>query len=390
MLTRKVIEAYHLDKGIECEAPFLEHGSIQLRKDQYVNRDVVKFYCGNGYTRVGPDAAQCYHFGCTPLFFPERVSSCQQPLNISNGILVGDLLEVYQHGEKMVYECDVRFAMAGSNTIECVDGEWTSLPSCTEEEKTCGPPPNILNGYPVSVDSNIYWHNETVKYACEKKFFIVGTNPARCLHGEWKLPECTKLCPPPPQLPNAINITEIRNYKNGEEVGFTCVEHFLLEGTPKISCEYGRWQTPPRCIDLSFVSSETCPMPTDESIIFSTTKPVALLEEKTLFECTDGYESISHTRGGQAVCTLNGWSPKPQCLLIECETPFLENGSIYPRKDQYVNRDVVKFSCMRGYIRVGLDSAQCYHFGWSPQIPSCKDVIQTYHAARSLYIFASK
>ncbi|XP_042319357.1 complement factor H-related protein 5-like isoform X2 [Sceloporus undulatus] len=291
---------------IECETPFLENGSIYPRKDQYANRDVVKFSCMRGYTRVGPDSAQCYHFGWSPQppSCKEKVSHCQQPPSISHGNLIGDLHEEYRHGEKVFYECDIRFEMAGSNTVECVDGEWVSLPSCTEEEKICGPPPNITNGHPVNVGNVKYWHGETVKYECEGAFVIVGTNPAKCLRGQWEVPscigdsakcrrpknakfvpyaplakmfdnnrivnyicgsslhrtkcihgnwspepECKEHCPLPPQLPNALNNIEMKNYKSGEKISFTCKEHFLLQGPQKILCEDGSWQTPPRCID---------------------------------------------------------------------------------------------------------------------------------------------
>lgn len=57
-------------------------------------------------------------------------------------------------------------------------------------EKTCGPPPSIPSGYPVSRDGEKYFHGETVTYECEENFVIVGTNPAKYLHGEWKLPVC--------------------------------------------------------------------------------------------------------------------------------------------------------------------------------------------------------
>ncbi|XP_016852623.2 complement factor H-related protein 5 [Anolis carolinensis] len=295
--------------SIECEIPILEHGSIHPRKDQYVNRDVVKFSCIRGYTRVGSDSAQCYHFGWSPQppTCKEKVTPCQQPPRISHGNLIGDLHEEYQHGEKMAYECDARFGMVGSSTAECVDGEWMFLPSCIEEEKTCGPPPSITNGHPVIVDNkNTHWHGETVEYVCDQTFVILGTNPARCLRGQWEVPSCTdgaakcrrpknakfvpyapltkmfdngravnymcgsslhttkcnhgkwspepeckvkEFCPPPPQLPNAINEIEMKNYNSGEEISFTCKEHFLLQGPQKILCKDGSWQTPPRCVE---------------------------------------------------------------------------------------------------------------------------------------------
>ncbi|XP_044295268.1 complement factor H-like isoform X2 [Varanus komodoensis] len=290
---------------IQCESPFLEDGDIKPKNDQNLHKDVVKFSCKRGYTRVGPDSAQCYYFGWSPPppICKVQVNPCQPPPSIPHGRLVSDLRDQYPHGEKVEYECDLGFVKASSSMVECVDGEWTSLPSCIEEFKTCGPPPNIIRGHAIGVDSGKYIHGKTVAYECEENFDIVGTNPAKCLHGEWTFPscisharscshphnitptplkyayknndvfsyncgfglrkaqcvngewlptpECKEFCPHPPQLPNAIHIAELRNYESGEEIAFRCKEHFHLLGPPKILCEGGAWQTPPRCVGPS-------------------------------------------------------------------------------------------------------------------------------------------
>ncbi|XP_054836320.1 complement factor H-related protein 5-like [Eublepharis macularius] len=171
---------------------------------------------------------------------------------------------------------------------------------CTVEKRICGPLPPIQNGHAVSRNKNRYFHGDTVRYECDEAFAVVGTNPAKCLHGKWDLPscadgcarpkipkntnsdplksrynynevvsyscdsrqhktkcirgtwspkpDCRELCPPPPHVPNAAEIIEVRNYENGEKMRFTCKEHFLLEGPEEISCEDGKWETPPRCI----------------------------------------------------------------------------------------------------------------------------------------------
>lgn len=57
---------------------------------------------------------------------------------------------------------------------------------------------------------------------------------------------------------------------------------------------------------------------------------------------------------------------------IECELPVMSNRDVDPAKSTYYNGDVVKFSCVRNYVRVGPASAQCYYFGWFPSPPTCK------------------
>ena len=62
-------------------------------------------------------------------------------------------------------------------------------------------------------------------------------------------------------------------------------------------------------------------------------------------------------------------------ILIEreCSIPQMDTYlNAYPRKDTFKVGDVLKFSCSQGRIMVGADSVQCYHFGWSPKLPTCK------------------
>ncbi|XP_067323697.1 complement factor H-related protein 5-like isoform X15 [Anolis sagrei] len=409
--------------AIECDVPILGNGNIE-GKEQFANGDVVKFSCKKGYSRVGPDSAQCYYFGWSPLppVCKETVKSCQQPPSISNGTVAGDLLDEYQHGEKLFYECDIGFVMSGSNTVECVDGEWTSLPSCTEEVKFCGKPPAIRHGRTVGVDSNSdrYAHYETVKYECSPTYFLVGTNPARCLHGKWKLPECSKkckrptdikfgpsasrsmyfdnntvisyscgvslhetkcvngkwfpepecteLCSPPPQLPNAINIIETRNYKNGEEVGFTCMKHFLLQGPPKISCEYGRWQTPPRCID------QRCENPPsiDNGVVETISQNKYIPGQTVEYHCLEGFEISGSSF---AICENAKWHHVPACKVYtgKCgRPPSIENGDIIDLlKQEYESGESVTYKCQRFYAMEGNAVVSCQDGHWS-EPPECK------------------
>nr|XP_056700699.1 complement factor H-like [Euleptes europaea] len=240
---------------IQCEVLDLDNGEVKPRKDQYLYSDIVQFSCRPGRIRVGPISAQCYHFGWSPpppiCKAAGKINSCQPPSNITDGIIITAVQEEYQHGQQVEYECNLKYAMTGSKKIECVDGQWTSLPSCTEERRTCGPPPRIDNGHALSRGRKNYFHGNTVRYECAEGFSVVGTNPGKCLHGHWDFPSCTELCSPPPQPPNATKIIEVRNFENGEKIRFACQENFLLEGPQEILCEDGRWGKPPRCIDAS-------------------------------------------------------------------------------------------------------------------------------------------
>ncbi|KAM6455902.1 complement factor H-related protein 5-like [Liasis olivaceus] len=154
---------------------------------------VVHFKCLRGFTRVGPESSQCYHFGWSPQppICKENVQTCQAPPSILHGMVTGELKQVYQHGDTLEVQCEISFAPYISKFIECVDGEWAPLPSCIEEVKTCGPPPGITKGIALSFkSSSTYQHGETVEYLCRPRSAIFGTNPAKCLHGQWEVPSC--------------------------------------------------------------------------------------------------------------------------------------------------------------------------------------------------------
>lgn len=67
-------------------------------------------------------------------------------------------------------------------------------------------------------------------------------------------------------------------------------------------------------------------------------------------------------------------------IEIECKVPEVEEYLVpEPRKDKYNVGDMLKFSCRQRLKRVGPDSVQCYHFGWSPNLPTCKGEYLSYN-----------
>ncbi|XP_033006980.1 complement factor H-like [Lacerta agilis] len=421
----------------------LENGLLDPRTTNISTEDVVKFSCRRGYTRVGPDSAQCYHFGWSPQ--PQRVKvnfivcrdyipyyhvyskiitshPCQPPSSITDGTISSDLQEEYKHGEKVEYKCDIGFAMTGSKLIECVDGQWTSLPLCKEEPRTCEAPPNIRNGRSVTVDSDTYQHGETVSYECNEGFFIVGTKEVVCLHGQWELPlcidvaakctrppnaefvplaslekrfnhnnvvtytcgsyqhktkcvngkwspdpECTAFCPPPPQLPNAVDITDMRNYKSGEEISFRCQENFLLQGPRKIKCDNGKWQTPPRCFDARCGD----PPAIDHGEVNISSQRKYLSGESVEYHCHEGFEL-----GGSSTSTCKNreWSPPPTCREKSCGSPPRLIDAAYEGliKTHYEPGEILHFKCIPGYATEGPRNITCQKGKWS-KASTCED-----------------
>ncbi|XP_006892182.1 PREDICTED: complement factor H-like [Elephantulus edwardii] len=306
---------------LECNVPVIpQNVDAQPKKDKYKVGEVLKFSCRRNLKIVGADSIQCYHFGWSPnppeckgdISNVEKVTSCDPPPQLPSGKIKGENKEEYVHSEVVEYDCNSKFLLKGSKKIQCVDGEWTTLPVCVEEDKVCGDIPVLENGVTLSLERP-YHHGESVKFRCRESFTMIGYESITCVRGMWtQLPQCvateylerckfskTRIfesiepeqykfihnsnitykcknkpeykqstcingrwfpeptcteilktsCPPPPHIPNARDMTTTVNYQNGEKVSLLCQENYLIQGTDEILCQNGRWQSIPRCFE---------------------------------------------------------------------------------------------------------------------------------------------
>ncbi|NXM70254.1 CFAH factor, partial [Serilophus lunatus] len=300
---------------IECEMLALPNGNFFPKKGKYPNGDVVKFTCGNKYVRVGPASTQCYYFGWfpSPPVCKEKARGCGPPPEITNGSIVNDSVEQYQHEDRKQYECNLTFKLVGSKEIQCVDGQWSPPPSCIEDKMPCGSPSSIPNVDLYQEDQTQFLHGDEVICGCKPGSGNSKQMKIKCLNGEWKpLPLCAdpspqcavpmdvellspdqypmtrkkprlhkviqyrctsgdknikqatcvsgrwtpdiecaeeNMCPPPPQVPGAQLTNVGRNYRNGSKIAFSCLNGFQLIGANEIICIEGKWQSPPHCVE---------------------------------------------------------------------------------------------------------------------------------------------
>ncbi|XP_014935426.1 complement factor H-related protein 5 [Acinonyx jubatus] len=398
--------------NIECLVPFLEANiHVYPKQEKYTPGDVLQCSCRQGLVRVGPDSVQCYHFGWSPNFptCKEQVQSCGQPPQLPNGKTKQTRKEEYGHGEMVEYDCNPAFLMMGPKNIQCIDGEWTNLPTCFEHVKTCGYVPHLKNGY-AQPSVPPYRPGVSVELHCRNAYTMVGNNVITCIDGMWtELPKCvatnqlksckipnfyrrklvspwmpeynhnarinyrclgksaqmqiscingnwypepncrgkeTQLCPPPPQIPNAQNMLTTVNYQDGEKVAILCKENYLLHGAREIVCKSGKWQSLPQCIE----STQYCgsPPPISNGDITSFPLTVYPPGSKVQYHCQSFYE----LRGSIDVTCRNGqWSEPPKCIdacIISEENMNKYNLQLRGKdtKKLYVKTgDFVEFEC---------------------------------------------
>ncbi|XP_008829798.1 complement factor H isoform X2 [Nannospalax galili] len=297
----------------ECHIPIIEqYLVVDPRKEKYKIGDLLKFSCRHGLARVGPDSAQCYHFGWSPKFptCKGQVKPCGQPPELLNGEVKGTQKEEYGHGEVVEYNCNLRFVLKGPNKIQCVDGTWTTLPTCIEEERTCADIPELKHGY-AQLSAPPYLHGDSVAFSCKENFTMIGQRSITCISGKWtQLPQCVatdqlekckapkltttegnqsdefshnfnmsyrcrgksayehsicingkwdpeptcakiekESCPPPPQIPKAQIMNSTLNYLDGEKVSVLCQKNYVTLEREEMVCKEGRWQSLPRCVE---------------------------------------------------------------------------------------------------------------------------------------------
>ncbi|XP_038614604.1 complement factor H-related protein 5-like [Tachyglossus aculeatus] len=126
-------------------------------------------------------------------------------------------------------------------------------------------------------------------------------------------------------------------------------------------------------------AQETCKRPEFRNARYEGNETVFHLNDKLEYECLDGYiRGEERSTTDFIVCGPDGWSHTPECHEIECDIPDLKpNIRAINGKDKFKVGDVLSFACQKNQKRVGPESIQCYHFGWSPDPPTCQEVVKS-------------
>uniref|UniRef100_A0A4W2FEK2 Sushi domain-containing protein n=1 Tax=Bos indicus x Bos taurus TaxID=30522 RepID=A0A4W2FEK2_BOBOX len=418
----------------ECSIPEMDpYLNAYPRKETYKVGDVLKFSCSQGRIMVGADSVQCYQFGWSPKLptcKARKVKSCAPPPQLLNGKGKKLHKEEYAHNEVVEYACNPRFLMKGSHKIQCVDGEWTALPVCIEEKRTCGDIPD-LDHADIKPSVPPYHHGDSVEFSCREAFTMIGPRFITCISGEWTQPpqciatdelrkckwstlfppegkparrieydhstnksyqcqgksehkhsicingkwdpkvDCKEAqiqpCPPPPQIPNARDMTTTVKYQDGEKISILCKENYLIQDAEEIVCKDGRWQSIPRCTGKKIGCSQ--PPQIDHGTINSSSCAEERREiheqrlyahgTKLSYACEEGFEI---SENDVIICHMGKWSSPPQCAGLP---PYILNGVVSHKKDSYQYGEEVTYKCDEGFGTDGPASVRCLGREWS-------------------------
>ncbi|XP_009463944.1 PREDICTED: complement receptor type 2-like [Nipponia nippon] len=315
-----------------------------------------------------------------------KVVNCEQP-RVENGKLVSGYRPDYTYRDTVMFDCNVRYTMKGSDTSTCKDnGLWDPpLPLC--QLSSCDNPPDVYNAAKTKLAGNLFPVDTVITYECrEGHQFSPGetTRHIKCLPDfTWtETPQpCERIRCPNPDVKNGklLNVWEEKdNYVYGDSLEITCNDGYAFKGHSNsvvLRCTSdGRWDPAvPEC-----TPEPRCPKPdaAHRREIYKSKNDYSVGTQLTL-ACDLGYALRGHD---STVCQADmSWAPPlPFCDKACDPPPQITNGqhSGLGRK-QFPYGAEVTYSCLEGLSLIGDESIYCtsddgVNMAWSGPAPECR------------------
>ncbi|XP_071491017.1 LOW QUALITY PROTEIN: sushi, von Willebrand factor type A, EGF and pentraxin domain-containing protein 1-like [Diadema antillarum] len=331
----------------------------------------VELSCNGGYELLGDPHIHCLGSGqwsnsssrCTPL-------SCQLPVTISHGIIIG--LE-FTYGSHIEYQCHDGYILEGQSTLHCTENALWSGPPPRCRAVNCGPPADMEDGLYIGYD---FTFNQTVLYICQPGFEFgreADYVEAMCLaNGTWS--QLTAVC-------RAVNCGEPAPPAHGSVAGsvytyssiitYSCNPGYTLIGLSSQTCtSNGTWSGPaPSC------EPRDCGGP--PMILNGVASYIPTTFESTAnYSCLTGYQSSTPlTLQCDAAGMWVGEADNTSCQRIQCEEEMVIHNGFAEDAGPYVYGDIVQISCTEGFKSDTIRQMECTALGtWMPKNISCEPI----------------
>ncbi|XP_027000357.2 complement component receptor 1-like protein isoform X2 [Tachysurus fulvidraco] len=288
------------------EPPSINQGQVIQPKQSYEYGQKVTYLCNVGFRLDGDQTRSCTEYG--KFQDPPRclVITCDPPF-IDHGV-VNVSLPSYKYNDQVHISCNEGFKIDGSSILTCKDHVWSpSLPRCIE--LTCSAP-EILNAFIFKGKASFYKYKSFIQVQCNKGYKMEGSSYLTCEENGWDspLPKCTIVtCSEPPSINQGQVIQPKQSYEYGQKVTYLCNIGFHLDGDQTRSCtEYGKFQDPPRCLDI------TCGAPhITNGFVTGHILITYPYKSKVRVKCNRFYKMEG---SDFLTCEENGWNPpSPKC-----------------------------------------------------------------------------
>ncbi|XP_013405348.1 sushi, von Willebrand factor type A, EGF and pentraxin domain-containing protein 1-like isoform X2 [Lingula anatina] len=236
-----------------------------------VNRTALKTCVGGNWTGDDIDCQKV----CAQLPYVENTNV------IMNHVPGGRLIE----GARVIHRCQTGYTQVGGNSLRvCHDSSWTGKD--IQCEKSCQAPPAIRNTE-LADTSSTYRHGTEVRYQCVNGTLKVGGSETKqCVSGNWSAPDdlhCEKPCSRPPHFPLSRRVLlkvgpyVPEHYVQGNQVKYECRPGYENINTGDIkTCEDGRWVG-------ADVNCQKLTTTTTVTTVTTTEKPIPTTETKEPF-----------------------------------------------------------------------------------------------------------
>uniref|UniRef100_A0A673TA56 Complement factor H n=1 Tax=Suricata suricatta TaxID=37032 RepID=A0A673TA56_SURSU len=286
--------------GLPCGPPHLiPHGFPSPVSDSYQYEEEVTYQCTEGFMINGPASIKCLGGKWSPL--PEcKSTDCFSLPDFGNATPIGQQKAVYKSGEKVTYKCPTSHLVDGPNTVQCINSQWIGKPRCK------GTSMKFLN---------LVVKMSGARDECIQSFDLVGGRVVICSNGNWtQLLNPNEKCGPPPPIDNGdITTFPKPEYDPGSSVEYQCQSLYVLEGNKIITCSYGQWSKPPKCLDACVVSEETMEKHKIKFRWSPKKKLYAPTQDHVEFECKPGYVKRTAEHTFRVTC-LEGKLTYPVCV----------------------------------------------------------------------------
>ncbi|XP_030061759.1 complement factor H isoform X3 [Microcaecilia unicolor] len=330
-------------------------------KPSYSDGDIVIYNCDSGYQAEESNEITCTGGKWSTPPQCKETQVCKQPPTINNGKAATPLKPSYSDGDTVIYNCDSGYQAEESNEITCTGGKWSTPPQCKEALATCDKPPFISNGAIQGSELRKYKAGQSVTYRCINYYVMDGSPTVTCLQGRWSQPptcfEALATCDQPPSISNgAIQGSELRKYKAGQSVTYRCINYYVMDGSPTVTCLQGRWSQPPTCFEPCTASDEEMKTNNIQLRWLDDEKLYVQHGHRVEFTCKYNYVVLPPSQEFRLTC-IRGHLDYPKCIkhgscmvsLVELVKNNLELGKEYT---EVLHGSFITFKCKTGFSPV--------------------------------------
>uniref|UniRef100_A0A8C3L145 Sushi domain-containing protein n=1 Tax=Chrysolophus pictus TaxID=9089 RepID=A0A8C3L145_CHRPC len=317
-----------------------------------------------------------------------KVVSCREP-QVEHGRLQSRYRAEYTYGDTVIFDCDFRYMLLGSDTTMCQeDGSWDPpLPQC--QRSSCDDPPDVQNAVKARLAGNLFPVETVITYECQTGYEfspgVVMQNISCLPDYTWTEipPPCERISCPNPAIKKGMHISswgKKSTYVVGDIIRIFCDSGYVLKDSDDyvvLQCTNdGTWnRAAPECIP-----EPRCPKPViDHGREVYKSKNDYTVGTQVKIECDEGYMiSIQES----VTCRADGnWFPTlPYCQQGCGPPPQITHGlDINPTSSFFPYGYRMKYDCAAGLSLIGDESIYCtsedgVNLEWSGPAPECRAV----------------